>query len=107
MSETKPFGTWPSPITAQVAASQGLRLSAPLVDGDDIYWLEARPAEGGRNVVVRSAVDGVLQEMTPEGFNVRTRARVRGGSPVHRGPSSVQLRRPAAVSVDRPGRAAC
>jgi hypothetical protein len=50
----RPFGTWPSPITAQVAASQGLRLAAPVVDGGDIYWLEARPAEGGRNVVVRS-----------------------------------------------------
>jgi hypothetical protein len=87
MSETRPFGTWPSPITAQVAASQGLRLSAPLVDGDDIYWLEARPAEGGRNVVVRSAVDGVLQEMTPAGFNVRTRVHEYGGGSyvVHRG----------------------
>ena len=87
MSTARPFGTWPSPITAQVAASQGLRLSAPMVDGDDIYWLEARPAEGGRNVVVRSAVDGVLQEMTPAGFNVRTRVHEYGGGSyvVHRG----------------------
>jgi len=83
----RPFGTWPSPITAAVAASQGLRLSAPFVDGGDIYWLEARPAEGGRNVVVRSAVDGVLQELTPAGFNVRTRVHEYGGGSyvVHRG----------------------
>ena len=79
MSTSQPFGTWPSPITAQVAASQGLRLSAPVVDGDDVYWLEARPAEGGRTVVVRSAADGVLQEMTPAGFNVRTRVHEYGG----------------------------
>jgi dipeptidyl aminopeptidase/acylaminoacyl peptidase len=79
MSETRPFGTWPSPITAQVAASQGLRLAAPVVDGGDIYWLEARPAEGGRNVVVRFAADGVLQEMTPDGFNVRSRVHEYGG----------------------------
>ena len=79
MSTPRPFGTWPSPITAQVAASQGLRLSAPVVDGDDIYWLEARPAEGGRSVVVRSAADGVIQEMTPAGFNVRSRVHEYGG----------------------------
>jgi dipeptidyl aminopeptidase/acylaminoacyl peptidase len=79
MSEARPFGTWPSPITAQVAASQGLRLAAPVVDGGDIYWLEARPAEGGRNVVVRFAADGVLQEMTPAGFNVRSRVHEYGG----------------------------
>jgi dipeptidyl aminopeptidase/acylaminoacyl peptidase len=87
MSEPRPYGTWPSPITAPVAASQGLRLAAPFVDGDDIYWLEARPAEGGRNVVVRSAADGVLQEMTPAAFNVRTRVHEYGGGSyvVHRG----------------------
>jgi dipeptidyl aminopeptidase/acylaminoacyl peptidase len=79
MSGVRPFGTWPSPITAQVAASQGLRLAAPVVDGDDIYWLEARPAEGGRNVVVRSAAEGVLQEVTPAGFNVRSRVHEYGG----------------------------
>jgi dipeptidyl aminopeptidase/acylaminoacyl peptidase len=79
MKQQRPFGTWPSPITAQVAASQGLRLAAPVVDGTDIYWLEARPAEGGRNVVVRHAADGVLQEVTPAGFNVRTRVHEYGG----------------------------
>ncbi|HEV8397579.1 MAG TPA: prolyl oligopeptidase family serine peptidase [Vicinamibacterales bacterium] len=62
-----------------MAASQGLRLAAPVVDGDDIYWLEARPAEGGRNVVVRAAADGVLQEVTPAGFNVRSRVHEYGG----------------------------
>jgi dipeptidyl aminopeptidase/acylaminoacyl peptidase len=86
MSETRPFGTWPSPITAQVAASQGLRLAAPVVDGGDIYWLEARPAEGGRNVVVRY-VAGAVQEATPAGFNVRSRVHEYGGASylVHRG----------------------
>ena len=79
MSTQRAFGTWPSPITAQVAASQGLRLAAPLVDGDDIYWLEARPAEAGRNVVVRAAADGVIQEMTPAAFNVRSRVHEYGG----------------------------
>jgi dipeptidyl aminopeptidase/acylaminoacyl peptidase len=87
MSQPRPFGTWPSPVTAQVSASQGVRLAAPVVDGGDIYWLEARPAEGGRNVVVRYAAGGVLEEATPAGFNVRSRVHEYGGASylVHRG----------------------
>ena len=79
MSTARPFGTWASPITAQVAASQGLRLASPVVDGDAIYWLEARPAEGGRNVVVRRDADGTVEEVTPAGFNVRSRVHEYGG----------------------------
>ena len=83
----RPFGTWPSPITATVAASQGLRLSAPIVDESDVYWLEGRPAEAGRSVVVRQGADGVMQELTPPGFNVRSRVHEYGGASyvVHRG----------------------
>jgi dipeptidyl aminopeptidase/acylaminoacyl peptidase len=79
MSEVRAFGTWPSPITAQVAAAQGLRLAAPAVDGGDVYWLESRPAEGGRNVVVRQGVDGETHEVTPAPFNVRSRVHEYGG----------------------------
>ena len=87
MSTSGPFGTWTSPITAQVVATQGLRLGAPVVDGSDVYWLEGRPAEGGRNVLVRRAADGTLRELTPPGFNVRTRVHEYGGGAyvVHRG----------------------
>jgi dipeptidyl aminopeptidase/acylaminoacyl peptidase len=110
MSTPRSFGTWPSPITAQVAASQGLRLSAPVVDGDDIYWLEARPAEGGRSVVVRSAADGVIQEMTPAAFNVRSRVHEYGGGSytVHRGTvffSNFADQRLYRVDRPEPGRA--
>jgi dipeptidyl aminopeptidase/acylaminoacyl peptidase len=87
MTTSRPFGTWPSPITAQVAASQGVRLAAPVADGGDIYWLESRPAEGGRNVVVRFAAGGALQEVTPPDFNVRTRVHEYGGAAfvIHQG----------------------
>jgi dipeptidyl aminopeptidase/acylaminoacyl peptidase len=79
MSTPRPYGTWPSPISAAVAASQGLRLGAPAVDGGDVYWLEGRPSEGGRNVLVRRSPDGTLAELTPPGFNVRTRVQEYGG----------------------------
>jgi dipeptidyl aminopeptidase/acylaminoacyl peptidase len=75
----RPFGTWPSPISAQAVATQGIRLGSVTVDGDDIYWLERRPDEGGRAVLVRRGADGRVVELTPAGFNVRTRVHEYGG----------------------------
>ena len=75
----KAYGTWPSPITADAVAAQGIRLSYVAIDGDDIYWLEGRPHEGGRNVLVRRRSDGRQQDVTPSDFNVRTRVHEYGG----------------------------
>jgi dipeptidyl aminopeptidase/acylaminoacyl peptidase len=75
----KAFGTWPSPITADVVASQGIRLSSVVIDGDDIYWIELRPQEGGRNALVRRRTDGSIEDVTPADFNVRTRVHEYGG----------------------------
>jgi dipeptidyl aminopeptidase/acylaminoacyl peptidase len=73
------FGTWTSPITAQAVAAQGLRLGGVSVDGDDIYWLEGRPSEGGRNVIVRRSEDGAIADVLPVGFNARSRVHEYGG----------------------------
>jgi dipeptidyl aminopeptidase/acylaminoacyl peptidase len=75
----KAYGTWPSPITAQTVAAQGLRLSYVAVDGDDIYWIEGRPHEAGRNALVRLRPDGRIEDATPTDFNVRTRVHEYGG----------------------------
>jgi dipeptidyl aminopeptidase/acylaminoacyl peptidase len=75
----QPFGTWPSPITAALVATEGVRLSAVAVDGEDLYWLEGRPAEGGRNVLVRRDATGETTDVTPPPFNVRTRVHEYGG----------------------------
>ena len=73
------FGTWPSPISAEAVATQGLRMGGVAVDGDDVYWLEGRPKDGGRNVLMRVRPDGRRSEVTPSGFNVRTRVQEYGG----------------------------
>ncbi|HEY6507011.1 MAG TPA: prolyl oligopeptidase family serine peptidase, partial [Vicinamibacterales bacterium] len=75
----QPYGTWPSPITAALVAAQGLRLSSVAVDGDAVYWVEGRPSEGGRNVVVRRTADGSMRDVVPAGFNARTRVHEYGG----------------------------
>jgi dipeptidyl aminopeptidase/acylaminoacyl peptidase len=47
--------------------------------GGALFWLERRPAEGGRTVVVRRERDGEVSDVTPSGFNVRTRVHEYGG----------------------------
>jgi dipeptidyl aminopeptidase/acylaminoacyl peptidase len=76
---TAPFGTWKSPISAETVARQGLRLGFPALDGDDLYWLEGRPHEGGRNVLVKREPSGVTADVTPRDHNVRTRVHEYGG----------------------------
>jgi len=74
-----PYGSWRSPITADLIVAGMVGLSQLQLDGDDIYWVEQRPTEGGRYVVVRRDPDGATQDVTPAGFNVRTRVHEYGG----------------------------
>lgn len=78
MSEA-PFGSWASPVTSGLIVSSTVSLGAVSIDGDDLYWLEGRPLEGGRQVLVRRQPDGRAQDLTPAPFNVRTRVHEYGG----------------------------
>ena len=60
-----PYGSWPSPITVDMAVSSSLALREPRFDGDDLYWTEGRPQERGRQVIVRwNERDGAV-DVTP------------------------------------------
>jgi dipeptidyl aminopeptidase/acylaminoacyl peptidase len=61
-------------------ASAALRLGGVTLDGDDIYWVEGRPEESGRHVLVRRTADGRIADATPAGTNVRTRVHEYGGA---------------------------
>lgn len=74
-----PFGSWKSPITSEFIIAGSIRLGGVVLDGKDIYWLEGRPTEGGRNVLVRRTSDGHVTDLTPQPFNVRTRVHEYGG----------------------------
>ena len=74
-----PYGSWQSPITADLIAGGAVGLGQIALDGDDVYWVELRPAEGGRMVVVRRGADGVAADVTPAPYNVRTRVHEYGG----------------------------
>ena len=76
---TSPYGSWRSPVTADAIVAGVIGLSQIQLDGDDIYWVEQRPAEAGRNVIVRRRPGGVIDDITPAGFNARTRVHEYGG----------------------------
>ncbi|HUK42376.1 MAG TPA: S9 family peptidase [Candidatus Acidoferrales bacterium] len=74
-----PYGSWKSPIGADLVASAGVGLQQIRIDGEDIYWIESRPQESGRKVVVRRTPDGNHEDTTPAPFNARTRVHEYGG----------------------------
>ena len=76
---TAPFGTWRSPVTTDLIVGQTIGLGGLSVAGGRIYWLESRPMEGGRTVLVGRALDGRETELTPAPFNVRSRVHEYGG----------------------------
>ena len=80
MPATAPYGTWISPLSARSVAAGGVQLSRVVLDGDDLYWLERRPDDAGRSVVVAQRPDGRIADVTPAGTNVRTRVHEYGGA---------------------------
>jgi dipeptidyl aminopeptidase/acylaminoacyl peptidase len=74
-----PYGSWKSPITSDLIVSATVGLGQIALDGAATYWVELRPSEGGRNCVVRRTPDGNVSDVTPQGFNSRTRVHEYGG----------------------------
>ncbi|HEX5708623.1 MAG TPA: hypothetical protein VFX96_15070, partial [Pyrinomonadaceae bacterium] len=74
-----PYGSWKSPITADLIVGGSVALGQVAIDGEDTYWVEGRPTEDGRNCVVRRTPDGRTEDITPREFNARTRVHEYGG----------------------------
>ncbi len=77
--QVAPYGSWRSPITSELIVSETIKLGQIFLDGSDVYWSESRPAEGGRNVIVRWSPGGKIEDLTPKPFDVRTRVHEYGG----------------------------
>ncbi|MFI5254364.1 MAG: prolyl oligopeptidase family serine peptidase [Candidatus Limnocylindrales bacterium] len=74
-----PYGSWRSSITIDALLAERIFASEVRFDGDAICWLEERPGEAGRGVVVRATRDGGFDELTPRGVNVRDDVHEYGG----------------------------
>ncbi len=78
--QTAPYGSWESPISADVISTEGRRIIEAVADGEDIYWIEMRPTEDGRYAIVRRTPDGEMTDVTPPTFSARTRVHEYGGA---------------------------
>jgi dipeptidyl aminopeptidase/acylaminoacyl peptidase len=80
---TKPliahYGSWKSPITAQLMTTQAITPGKVTIDGKEIYWLEGRPLEGGRYALMHLSKDHGAEECLPKEYNVRSRVHEYGG----------------------------
>ncbi|MGW1765242.1 prolyl oligopeptidase family serine peptidase [Streptomyces sp. NPDC002073] len=81
MVPTAPYGSWPSPIDAELAAGLDGRPEYLGAVGEELWWTEPRPAEGGRRALVRSRADGRAETVLPPPWNVRSRVVEYGGRP--------------------------
>ncbi len=78
-ARTAPYGSWRSPITARLIAESGIGLGLVRAAADSLFWVEMRPLEDGRYVVVRRGPDGAIADVTPAGRNSRTLVQEYGG----------------------------
>jgi len=74
----KPFGSWKSPITSDLAASP-MELAEITLDGVHLYWRELRPEEKGRYTIMCREADGQVTEVVSAPFNARTLVHEYGG----------------------------
>lgn len=90
MAETQhpqvaPCGSWASRITSDLIVADAIALSDVFLDQTLIYWIEGRPKEGGRYVLVgQSIADASAKphDLIPKEFNARTRVHEYGGGAV-------------------------
>jgi dipeptidyl aminopeptidase/acylaminoacyl peptidase len=73
------YGSWATPITSELVVKAAAGLGGVAVDGDDIWWSESRPEEGGRTQLVRWRAGSGPVDMLPEGANARTAVHEYGG----------------------------
>jgi len=73
------FGSWSSPFSSDLVTAGGVSLTETRIDEGDVYWLEARPLQGGCSTVVRCREDGTCEDVTGPQINVRTRVHEYGG----------------------------
>ncbi|MDM3870211.1 prolyl oligopeptidase family serine peptidase [Porticoccus sp. W117] len=79
--KTASYGSWKSPITPQLITKAAPGLDQPHWDNGNLYWLESRPWESGRNVVMRRSADGTVSDVLPAPLGARSKVHEYGGAP--------------------------
>ena len=74
-----PYGSWASPIDAADLANGGHPVEGGRYVGDEVWWAELRPTEGGRVAIRRLGLDDQPVDVLPAPWNARTRVHEYGG----------------------------
>ncbi|MEE8481926.1 MAG: hypothetical protein V3S12_01105, partial [Acidiferrobacterales bacterium] len=80
MPEIAPFGSWQSPISAKMIAGETIGLDQPRLANGSCYWIEKRPTEAGRQVIVQQKTGGAAMDLLPPPFSARSRVHEYGGA---------------------------
>ncbi len=82
MTNALPYGSWPSPIHSTWLTQQSVRLGEPQLGADGSYWIESRPQEKGRSVLMHQPLEAntPVCELLPNSVSVHSRAHEYGGA---------------------------
>ena len=73
-----PYGSWPSPVSVDDMTQHSVGLGEIQVFNGLVYWIEMRPEEKGRYVIVE--FNGkTYRDINPPTYNARTRVHEYGG----------------------------
>ncbi len=74
-----PYGSWPTPITSELVVRAARLPTGVQLDGNDLWWSESRPEEGGRTTLLRREPDGSAWDVLSEPWNARSGVHEYGG----------------------------
>ena len=81
MATVSPYGSWQSPFTSDLLVDRMVRLSDVKLVNEEVYWVEMRPAEAGRCVIMRRDPRGKNHNLLSRPFSARTLVHEMGGAP--------------------------
>jgi len=76
--KTLNFGSWRSPITAELIAGDSISIDEPKRTQYSTFYIERRPAENGRCVIVQQ-LDDETRDVLPAPYSARSRVHEYGG----------------------------
>ena len=75
----KTCGTWDSPISAKMVTNSSPHLHFLKAHNNNLYWVEGRPWDNGRNVIMCRFEDGTIKDVLPAPFSHLSRVHEYGG----------------------------
>ena len=79
MKSKQPFGLWPSVISPEKVASANPKLACLQSHGERLFWVESRPKDSSRNVIVSLSEDGLIEDILPPPYSHYSRVHEYGG----------------------------